>query len=429
MLINIISKISQNVKTRYFANHLQMLNFAFPVQMQNLVSLIIIFLFPICSYSIPKIPEIVVGNTCAGVDTQFNLLNTFGVDSVKWNFDDIQAQYYNTSTLMAPTHLFSKPRDYNVEARIYYGTKQLTVNKLVTITAPEFYFPKIPDQCEGDSYQLNSPGTFDQYKWKDGSTLNSITVTSEGMYSLEVTDNMGCKWKDSVFINYIHRPVISDTSICVGDTIEVQASNEFDNFNWSTGSKEISTKITSPGSYSVTLSNSNKCSFTENFNVSELENPQILSVNKSVGGTIIVEDYDGVQPCSFSINNGAFQNTQVFSNLMPGEYLLKIKDDTGCIGSITTEISITPVISDYFSPNNDLVKDYLYVKGLEHIEKCNMKIYSRFGNLITSYDPNHKHWDGTFKNKDLPSDTYWYILSYTFNGKTINKTGKVALIR
>ncbi len=404
-------------------------NIGVKYQLKKLLS--VVFLY--CIYStisaIPKIPEIVVKNSCAFDEIKFSLLNTVGVDSVVWNFDDMESGVYNTSRSMAPSHTFNFPKKYNVEARIYYRKNQLTVKKSVEIYAPYFKFPEMDDLCEGDVYNLKSPHEFKTYSWSSGASGSSITVDTEGEYSLLVTDDRGCWWKDSVLINYIHEPVLNDTLMCVGDTISLAVSDEFSSYQWSTGSEMSETKIYAPGEYTLSLKAAGDCDFKVSFYVDELPQPKILTVNRDVGGVIIVEDIDGTPPFSFSINGDRYQNTQVFTGLLPGDYFINVKDNTGCVGGFNTSLELKPVVSDYFSPNNDLVKDYVYVQGLEHIADCSMKIYNRFGCLLANYNPNDFHWDGMFNNSVLPSDTYWYLLSFVQNGVEHNKTGKIALIR
>ena len=43
-----------------------------------------------------------------------------------------------------------------------------------------------------------NPGQFERYKWQDGSQNSTFTVTKEGVYSVQVTDNLGCKGEDEV---------------------------------------------------------------------------------------------------------------------------------------------------------------------------------------------------------------------------------------
>ncbi len=77
-----------------------------------------------------------------------------------------------------------------------------------------------------------------------------------------------------------------------------------------------------------------------------------------------------------------------------------------------------PFIPDGFSPNNDGVNDVFEISGLYDIfENFNLKIYTRYGNLIYEGNNNIPPWDGTSTQgltntgKNLPTGTYYYILN------------------
>jgi gliding motility-associated-like protein len=59
-----------------------------------------------------------------------------------------------------------------------------------------------------------------------------------------------------------------------------------------------------------------------------------------------------------------------------------------------------------------------------------MKVYNRWGELVyESYDDNAS-WDGTYKGKDQPNDTYIYIVKVkSWLDQTFEKRGYINLIR
>jgi gliding motility-associated-like protein len=60
------------------------------------------------------------------------------------------------------------------------------------------------------------------------------------------------------------------------------------------------------------------------------------------------------------------------------------------------------------------------------------KIYNRWGVVVhqsSSTDPD-QGWDGRYKGKDQPADTYtWVVLAEGNNGRVIAKSGSLILIR
>ncbi len=75
-----------------------------------------------------------------------------------------------------------------------------TLPETVNISAPEISLS--PDNTDTiyfeDQVTLN-PGSWDQYEWQNGSTSQTFAVTSEGWYSVTVTDEIGCQASDSVY--------------------------------------------------------------------------------------------------------------------------------------------------------------------------------------------------------------------------------------
>ena len=52
--------------------------------------------------------------------------------------------------------------------------------------------------CSGNSIVIDAGSGFSSYLWSDSSTGQTITVTIQGVYSVEVTDNFGCAHSDTV---------------------------------------------------------------------------------------------------------------------------------------------------------------------------------------------------------------------------------------
>lgn len=98
------------------------------------------------------------------------------------------------------------------------------------------------------------------------------------------------------------------------------------------------------------------------------------------------------------------------------EVILTIYDDLG--------------IYSAFSPNGDGVNDVWLIPGAQQYPNSSIKVYNRWGGLIfTSYGYDEP-WDGTFKGKELPVGTYYYVIELnnpTADPQTLE--GSVTIIR
>ena len=96
-------------------------------------------------------------------------------------------------------------------------------------------------KCPLDSNLINS------YTWHDNSHSSNFVCKKDTLVTLNVTDNFGCKAKDSAKISYLPIPLIqinADTALCKGTSVQISASGgksiEWKNFNHSTNSfKEV----------------------------------------------------------------------------------------------------------------------------------------------------------------------------------------------
>ena len=116
------------------------------------------------------------------------------------------------------------------------------------------------------------------------------------------------------------------------------------------------------------------------------------------------------------VNNSTFStfNPPIFLYEEAGTYYVTLTVETpnGCIDSVTHPVIILDDFAIYipnaFTPNDDGLNDFFYAKGVG-IEKFEMFIFDRWGELIFYADEIDKKWDGTVSGKSgtiVQQDTY-----------------------
>jgi gliding motility-associated-like protein len=136
---------------------------------------------------------------------------------------------------------------------------------------PVVSLPKDTAICEGTSLTLSTPlDPSYAYKWQNGDSANSISVTKAATYSVTAGLN-GCFASDSVTIGVIQKPVIllSDTVLCKGTQMILEPHvAATDNVVWVNAVATHEYRVTTPGIYPVEASN--KCgSDSKNIRVTE----------------------------------------------------------------------------------------------------------------------------------------------------------------
>jgi gliding motility-associated-like protein len=131
--------------------------------------------------------------------------------------------------------------------------------------------------------------------------------------------------------------------------------------------------------------------------------------------TVVINS--GTGPFSYQLDNNGFQDSNVFPNINPGTHTLRVIDDSSC-SNVVKSITVFSY-PKFFTPNGDGINDSW---NLNFVNQKDIKVtvFDRFGNTIKSFSPYNQRWDGKLEGNDLPSDDYWFIISY----KEINSQGE-----
>ena len=190
-----------------------------------------------------------------------------------------------------------------------------------------------------------------QYLWSDGSTNSTLNVTSDGNYSLTVTDGP-CTVTDDIQLSY-HDPIViglPDTiETCPGVSVTIDAGAGFISYLWSDNSTGQTIQILNNGTYTVTVTDLNNCS--------EKESSEVVFID-----------------C---------KTVDIF-------------------------------IPNAFSPNGDLVNDKFIVEQKD-IEEYHLMIFNRWGEKVFETYTSGDNWDGKHKGSESPAGVYIYIIDTKSN--------------
>ena len=189
-------------------------------------------------------------------------------------------------------------------------------------------------------------------------------------------------------------------------------------------------EINEVGNYTVVVTDPNGCSSSRTINVVPSETALIEAINSegiSPNNTINVSvSGSGFYEYALDDSNGFYQESNSFTNISEGLHIIYVKDRNGC-GIVEETISVLG-FPKFFTPNGDNQNDTWRVIGTstQFNQIQNVKIFNRYGKLITVQTVLSGGWDGTFNGNILPSDDYWYIAKF-LDGKAY--TGHFTLRR
>jgi hypothetical protein len=109
--------------------------------------------------------------------------------------------------------------------------------------------------CSGQNLTINlaTDGTF-EYLWRDGSTATTYTISSPGLYWLDMF-SCGCHARDSIVVSggSYQNPFPNDTTLCNGTALTLTVDGVDHSFLWSTGATGSSIVVDATGLYSVDI--------------------------------------------------------------------------------------------------------------------------------------------------------------------------------
>ena len=202
------------------------------------------------------------------------------------------------------------------------------------------------------------------YSWTNGSSASQTDSLAAGIYSVQVTDDVGCSVSSTLIINNWNGPSILLTGTqnpsCIGDTdgaINITAAGGAGSYTyiWSDGSTTEDVTGLIAGTYYVTLQDASGCQTTESFTVNnptsiDLSNSNIFEAScGGADGAIMVTVSGGSGNYNYqwdaAAGSAAVNNV---SGLAAGAYSLTVADANGCIVNMTYSVNNVgaPIITE-----------------------------------------------------------------------------------
>lgn len=197
---------------------------------------------------------------CEGADTLV-LIASEGYNYYEWSTGETSRQLTITSKEQVPLGKVTLTAYQDLD-RCYAKTIEVDVlmyDSDFTIAAPDGTV-----FCQEESIRLQVPNYYGSYKWSNGATTSTITVSEGGTYSVSVGTIGACFGEADIEVvrNPRPAPVVvpgGPLFICEGESIVLATEREWQSYRWSNGTTARQLFVDTPGEYFVEVTNEFGC--------------------------------------------------------------------------------------------------------------------------------------------------------------------------
>ena len=273
--------------------------------------------------------EPIINGTLSFCPDSMTVLDAGTFDSYEWTTGDTTQQI-----------MVNEIGTYGVTVSDNAGCTGMTEVLVEQLPMPEVAIAGSTTFCPGSSTTLDASAGFMEYLWSNGSTEQSLTVMTEGLYALTVTDSNGCVGTTEIMVTESAelQPMISGNLSFCQDSMTMLDAGTFDSYEWTTGDTTQQIAVSESGSYGVTVSDNAGCMGMAEVLVEQLPTPEVAITGSSTfcpGSSTTLEATAGFMEYLWS--NGATEQSLTVMN--EGLYELTVTDANGCVA--TTEIMVS----------------------------------------------------------------------------------------
>lgn len=367
--------------------------------------------------SIPKITVALSQSRCGEGSVTLTATATNGVP--KWYTTATGGTPLETSNSFT-TPILSETTIYYVDAYALgcVGGTRIAVTATIKIIPTVSVNPTAPI-CGETSAVISATASAGTLNWYanatngfslgSGTTFTTPILNQNTTFYVEAVNNGCSSTRVAVLVQVNQKPVVSDEEkiLCENSFLILNAGVSNVTYLWSTGATTASINVNSPGTYTVTVTNSSNCSSIKTILVTQNTAPVIEDI--VVNGTETTIIITGIGEYEYSINGQDFQDSPIFSVHEGGIYTGYVREKNDCGNDSKSFIVIT--VPSIFSPNNDGYNDFWYIKGMAFYSKAKVNIFDRYGKLLKQLNLQNTSWDGTLEGKKLPASDYWFVLT------------------
>lgn len=182
------------------------------------------------------------------------------------------------------------------------------------------------------------------FNWSNGATSEDINSLAAGVYFVTITDQNSCSQgfsfnvaqpSDSLVLVGLMNPVSCAGGSNGGINLLVNGGTPSYSYSWSNGTTSQNLVNVIAGNYTITVTDANGCSKTENYSVAQpiplslIANVTNVSCFGGNNGSIDLTPTGGIENYTINWSNG--ETTEDITNLTSNNYQVNIVDNNGCL--------------------------------------------------------------------------------------------------
>lgn len=268
------------------------------------------------------------------------------------------------------------------------------------------------------------------FDWSNGAITEDLNNIEAGTYWVQVTGDSECTVSDTIIVPAI-TPVTADagedTTVCFGDELMLSGSGG-NTQSWSPAEGLSDPNIPNPtvetfadASYILRVDGDNECYDMDTITITVLPRFGLSAGNDTVAAAS--------EPVLITTTGGPYLNyswepvtgvddpasgSPTITILESTTYIVSAEAENGCIDTDTLTISLVEklIVYNAFSPNGDGVNDFWDIDFASLYPDITVEVFTRWGERLFSSKgyTDDKRWDGTYKGKDVPTGTYYYVV-------------------
>lgn len=376
--------------------------------------------------------EDIVNITCAGEDNgSITVTLSGGAGGYQYAISPNLNQF---DTINSFTDL--SPGDYTVIAQDQNGCfeyLEYTITEPTMLMVEATTTPEICMNSQDGTISLNISGGTAPYSTALNSNNDSDFVQDRvdfmdmaaGNYLIFVRDANGCETnvvvdiEPGVNLNAVVEPVyecsgnipdnyvnitLEDPSV-IGDVLYALDSTDSSAMQLNPDFRNIA-----PGNHFIAIAHANGCVQTVDFTIEAFE-PLTLMLEQRNLNEITALAQGGREGYTFYFDGRDNGDDNTFYITRTDTYEVIVVDENGCeaVASIFMEF-IDIEIPNFFTPDGDGQNDFWIPRNMEQFPEILIKIYDRYGRVVSEQSFDSQGWDGKYAGKELPTGDYWYVI-------------------